>query len=73
MIRPFIANGCVFATVRPPAVASRTCAMKVADSACRASRAKSWSLKAGSGCLSSTGDPAGSKNPIPLPSAFRRL
>ena len=31
MMRPCIANGWVFWTVRPPAVAQRTCATKVAD------------------------------------------
>jgi len=34
MIRAFIANGCVFETVRLPGAASLTCAMSVADSAC---------------------------------------
>src|SRR6185437_12842782 len=47
--------------------------MNVTDLACLASRRNSGSVKAGSGCLSSTGAPAGSKNPIPLPSTLRWL
>src|SRR5579859_3947729 len=73
MTRPSMANGCVLRVVRPPTVAQRTCATKVTDWASFASRANSASRNAGSGCLSSTGAPARSKNPMPLPSALRRL
>ncbi len=66
-------NGCVFCIVLPPAVAHRTCATKAEDEASRASWMNSGSLKAGSGCLSTTGSPAGSKKPMPLPSTLRWL
>jgi hypothetical protein len=59
--RPDIANGCVFATVRPPVEAWRTWVMNVADVALRASRAKAGSSKAAIGCLSSTADPSAAK------------
>ena len=61
MTRPFIPNGWVLRTVRPPAVAHRTWATNADDSACRAARRKSRSRKAGSGCLSSTIPPSGPK------------
>src|SRR6202050_5598431 len=73
MIRPRMVNGWVLAMVRPPAVAHRTCATNVDDSACLASWMNSSSLKAGSGCLSTTGARAESKKPIPLPSTLRWL
>src|ERR1700722_13712485 len=73
MIRPRMAHGWVLASLRPPAVAHRTCATNVADSACLASWMNSSSLKAGSGCLSSTGSPPGPKNPIAAPSTLRGL
>ena len=73
MIRPCIANGWVFCTVRPPTLAQRTWATNTGERACFASRVNSSSWNAASGCLSRTGVPDGSKNPIPLPSALRRL
>ena len=63
IMRPCMANGWVFCTVRPPVDANRTCATNVEDSACLASRVNSWSRNAGSGCLSSTGSPAAPKKP----------
>ena len=71
--RPFMPNGWVLCTVRPPVVAHRTCATNAEDSACLAARRNSWSLNAGSGCLSSTGSPPGLKKPRPAPSALRWL
>jgi hypothetical protein len=59
--------------VRPPAVARRTCATNDEDPARFAACVNSSSRNAGSGCLSRTGTPPESKNPMPLPSTFRRL
>ena len=73
MMRPSIANGCVFCGAGAPVDAFRTWPVKVIDVRCLASPAKARSSKAAIGCLSSTGAPSGLKMPRPVPSAFWRL